>query len=819
MDKLVINLSDQILTPDQLSVLSKGLNFCPTPKEPNPGELRTDLDDFHRRLRLNLHFSDPEEDTSPPTPLLLPDNFNSTVEFKHHKFKLKSSFNPTGPPNLETFITINEHDFNFRPVHTEPGYSNLTWGEWKALKELSNMKHLIFKTADKGRATTVQSRDQYLAEGHRQLNDSRFYTKLDHDPNEQYRQDINQFLHTMLEDGEFDISVYDYLIMGKDQIRTPILYLLPKLHKQQVPVPGRPVVSQINSPTSKIAHFVDHFLNPCANTKPSYIKDTTHFLNILENLGPLPDGAWLVTMDVTSLYTCINHDSGIAAARDALYEARPNLHVKPSNTNLLQLLEFVLTKNSFQFNGDMYWQKNGTSMGAKLAPGYSNLFMSKFELDFVYTYHTQPLLWKRYIDDCFCIWTGTYQDLLKFIDHLNSCDPTIKFTFEASQLSINFLDTTVKIIDNRIITDLYTKPTDSHNFLLFTSAHPKKCKQSIPFSQYLRIRRICSRLDDFDKHMKELTLHFLNREYPLDLLQEAAIKARRLDREALLNPPPKESDSEDSLILTTTFHPHTDCLRNIVKHNWDVLGKANTTLTLHQNKLLVAYKRPPNLSSFLVRADCRLKPPKKAKTHLLTQGAIGTPVRPASKQTSILQFMVPVTTPSFTTASLTNLATSSVNPLQRVSSESRISPKRKKFCTNFKCTICPLIIKTDSFTCTVTGQTFPCKFNITCKSSNLIYLITCKLCHKQYVGQTKNSIAQRFYSHLHNIRHNKKSDGVGLHFSSSDHNGVKDITIRVLDFIKVPPGSEKALTLRLKFEKYWIHKLRCPAPRGLNLFD
>ena len=107
------------------------------------------------------------------------------------------------------------------------------------------------------------------------------------------------------------------------------------------------------------------------------------------------------------------------------------------------------------------------------------------------------------------------------------------------------------------------------------------------------------------EYMKEMTLHFLKRQYPLDFNQEAAIKARRLDRKALLNPPPKESKPNDSLILTTTFHPKIDCLRHIIKNNWDILGKTNTTLPLYNSKLLVAYKRPPHLSTFLVRADYR----------------------------------------------------------------------------------------------------------------------------------------------------------------------------------------------------------------------
>ena len=57
-DKFVINFSKHKLTKDEISVLSKGLNFCPTPGAPDPGENRSDLDSLHRRLRLRYHVRD-----------------------------------------------------------------------------------------------------------------------------------------------------------------------------------------------------------------------------------------------------------------------------------------------------------------------------------------------------------------------------------------------------------------------------------------------------------------------------------------------------------------------------------------------------------------------------------------------------------------------------------------------------------------------------------------------------------------------------------------------------------------------------------------
>ena len=122
------------------------------------------------------------------------------------------------------------------------------------------------------------------------------------------------------------------------------------------------------------------------------------------------------------------------------------------------------------------------------------------------------------------------------------------------------------------------------------------------------------------------------------------------------------------------------------------------------------------------------------------------------------------------------------------------------------------------FTCTSTGKIHPCQHNISGMSNNLIYLITCKMCRKQYVGHTKNSLSQRFYSHFFNIRHQKKNDAVGLRFSKPNHRGTDDLSINVLEFIRCLPNTTKSLNLRLKMGKYWIRKLMVPAPRGLNIF-
>ena len=142
----------------------------------------------------------------------------------------------------------------------------------------------------------------------------------------------------------------------------------------------------------------------------------------------------------------------------------------PTNISICELLRLVLTCNNFQFNNEHYLQVGGTAMGTKVAPSFANIFMGWFEDTFVYTYKTQPLLWKTYIDDIFMIWPHGHESLDEFVTYLNQTHKTIKFTAETSTTQVNYLDVTVTTNgNNKLTTSLYTKPTDSHNYLLYSS--------------------------------------------------------------------------------------------------------------------------------------------------------------------------------------------------------------------------------------------------------------------------------------------------------------------------------------------------------------
>ena len=95
--------------------------------------------------------------------------------------------------------------------------------------------------------------------------------------------------------------------------------------------------------------------------------------------------------------------------------------------------------------------------------------MDKIEQKFVETQSRKPLIWLRYIDDIFFIWVHDEQELERFLKDLNNFTPNLSFTDEAGKNCIPFLDLKVKLVDDKLKTDLYMKPTDRHQYLHYLS--------------------------------------------------------------------------------------------------------------------------------------------------------------------------------------------------------------------------------------------------------------------------------------------------------------------------------------------------------------
>jgi len=105
-----------------------------------------------------------------------------------------------------------------------------------------------------------------------------------------------------------------------------------------------PIVSSCGSPTENISQFIDYWLQPIMKKLPSFMKDTTAFINQLNETVIEPD-TLLVTIDVKSLYNCIPHKKGMLACSKALNDAKANNPSQPNTDALISLLEILTYSN------------------------------------------------------------------------------------------------------------------------------------------------------------------------------------------------------------------------------------------------------------------------------------------------------------------------------------------------------------------------------------------------------------------------------------------------------------------------------------------
>ena len=356
---MLFNLSKRELTSAEISLLSKGLKFIPTPSSINKAKIKENLEVFGRKLRLKWHFRN-EQNT------LISDPF---VE--------KSKFNPKGDSAIEVYLSCLEDKILTMADSFNPTFNNLTREERAALLKLRDDSSLVIKEADKGSAVVVWDREDYIKEANSQLNDSEVYEETSFDA--QFLSDvIFRTLNKMKSKEEITDKNIEYFMVKNPRLAR--FYLLPKIHKRLFNVPGRPVVSHVGFHTERVSSFIDYHLQPLAQNVKSYIKDTNDFLNKLKNIRKLPEDAIMVTIDVVGLYPSIPHEEGLSAIKNAL-DGRQKKEV--STESLCELAEIVLKNNIFEFNEKTYRQLRGTAIGTKMAPPYAILFLAKLEETFL----------------------------------------------------------------------------------------------------------------------------------------------------------------------------------------------------------------------------------------------------------------------------------------------------------------------------------------------------------------------------------------------------------------------------------------------------
>jgi len=499
---------DLLLCHELASLLNKGLKFIPSPiSEPNSISLSSFIDNFLYKIKWSSFFN-----------------------FKNRGFKTPFSLsNNHLPPNsfipqpiIQLCSDIKLLVPKIQPPLVLSYSSNLSPDERKIITSLNKNSSVIIHPADKGGKIVIQHRNDYLQEALRQLNDTHTYKEIAAPIFTQTAKLIKRTVDNLLYQGFINKSQHRFLIPPL-QPRQRHFYMLPKIHKPQnkwtipnlIP-PGRPIVSGCNSESAAVEQFIDFYLQPIASSSPSFIRDTAHFKAIISNT-PINSSDIFVTFDVESLYTNIPITEGLQRVRQSFLD---HPITKRPDDYIIKLLEITLLRNDFQFFDKTYLQVKGTAMGKKYAPSFANIFMHFWEQNALSLSILKPTLWKRYIDDIFCIWPFSLSELEIFIVHLNSIDPHIKITATHSTSEVDFLDCTVFKSFDYISTKVFFKSTNNLQLLHPKSYHPIHTFKGIIKAQLLRYIRLSSSYNDFQRSYLLLKHSLLQIGYSRSLIRK-----------------------------------------------------------------------------------------------------------------------------------------------------------------------------------------------------------------------------------------------------------------------------------------------------------
>ena len=161
------------------------------------------------------------------------------------------------------------------------------------------------------------------------------------------------------------------------------------------------------------------------------------------------------------------------------------------------------------------------------------------------------------------------------------------------------MDVSVSIVDNKIETDLYCKPTDCHQFLHFNSAHPFHNKKSIVYSQGLRIKRLCSSPVAFEKHLESLRSWFCKRGYPQKVVDEQLKRVSEITTHDLIG---RSGKKETGVPLIVKYHPRFHNLNNIIRKHFIFLYAEEQVKSVFTPAPFVSFRSGYSLKNHLVRA-------------------------------------------------------------------------------------------------------------------------------------------------------------------------------------------------------------------------
>jgi len=377
-------------------------------------------------------------------------------------------------------------------------------------KFITDHPSILFTKADKGNVTVALDKNDYLLKIGQMLNDTDTYIKIDtKNQSKKIENKLNECLRAWR--GAEYISNKEYYSLICNDKPLPRAYGLPKIHKPNIPF--RIIVSCINTTLYKFATFLHNVLHKNLPTSRSFIKNSFELVGSLSGRH-IDESHVLLSLDVVSLFTNVPLELALEGVRKRWDYIKD--HTKIPLEPFIRALEFVLSSSFFTFNGITYQQTFGTPMGSPLSPIMADLVLQDLEEFCLQKLNISLPIYFRYVDDIILAAPREKVDLIFQI--FNSYHPRLKFTIEMEEnRSINFLDTTISVINDTLIFNWYHKQTFSGRYLNFSSHHPIKQKIGVLYGVIDRVILLSHPIFHKENIIKAMHMLLAN-DYPMDLI-------------------------------------------------------------------------------------------------------------------------------------------------------------------------------------------------------------------------------------------------------------------------------------------------------------
>ena len=264
--------------------------------------------------------------------------------------------------------------------------------------------------------------------------------------------------------------------------------------------PLRPIISQIPTPSYKIAKRLNEILTPYVPSKYC-LKSSSEFIEFIKDA---PTNGIMASMDVESLFTNVPVDETIDLILDRVYRDESTPKLKIPEHALKSLLQICTKKAPFRTHkNQLYVQEDGIAMGSPLGVLFANFYMGVVE-ERVFSEHNPPSKYARYIDDTFVITKdlGELQELIRRFKE----NSRLNFTHELScNGTLPFLDVRVHGVGTDFKTSVYTKSTNTGMCMSGESECPTRYSKSVIRSYIERALSHSSSWTDVHKEFNRVT--------------------------------------------------------------------------------------------------------------------------------------------------------------------------------------------------------------------------------------------------------------------------------------------------------------------------